>query len=152
MQNAAVAEIQYNFARAHGVLLRETADGAVEILHRPGLALATLLELRRVIGHNLLLRPVDDIDFAQLLDQQYRDSSSAAAEVAGASDNGADLHALADSAAETEDLLEQRDDAPIIRLINALLQEAVKEGASDIHVETYERRLVVRFRIDGVLR
>ncbi|MEL7400938.1 MAG: type II secretion system ATPase GspE, partial [Pseudomonadota bacterium] len=53
---------------------------------------------------------------------------------------------------ETEDLLEQEGDAPIIRLINALLTEAVKESASDIHVETYEKRLVVRFRVDGVLR
>ncbi len=48
--------------------------------------------------------------------------------------------------------LESEDDAPIIRLINALLTEAVKEGASDIHIEPFENRLVVRFRIDGVLR
>merc|ERR1712169_62868 len=63
-----------------------------------------------------------------------------------------DLASLADSVPETEDLLEQEGDAPIIRLINALLTEAVKENASDIHVETYEKRLVVRFRVDGVLR
>ena len=50
------------------------------------------------------------------------------------------------------DLLDQDDDAPIIRLINSLLAEAVKVGASDIHVETYETRLIVRFRVDGVLR
>ena len=48
--------------------------------------------------------------------------------------------------------MEQEDDAPIIRLINAILSEAVKENASDIHVETFEKRLVVRFRIDGILR
>jgi type II secretory ATPase GspE/PulE/Tfp pilus assembly ATPase PilB-like protein len=45
-----------------------------------------------------------------------------------------------------------RDDSPVIRLINALLLEAVKEGASDVHIETQEKRLVVRFRVDGVLR
>jgi general secretion pathway protein E len=49
-------------------------------------------------------------------------------------------------------LLESEDDAPIIRLINALLTEAVKENASDIHIEPFENRLVVRFRVDGVLR
>src|SRR3569833_658054 len=54
--------------------------------------------------------------------------------------------------AEPEDLLESEDDAPIIRLINALLTEAVKENASDIHIEPYEHRLVVRYRVDGVLR
>ena len=53
---------------------------------------------------------------------------------------------------ESDDLLEQEDDAPIIRLINALLTEAVKENASDIHIETFEKRLVVRYRLDGVLR
>jgi general secretion pathway protein E len=63
-----------------------------------------------------------------------------------------DLAALADSAASVDDLLDTRDDAPVIRLINALLLEAVKEGASDVHIETQEKRLVVRFRVDGVLR
>src|SRR5690554_7021387 len=63
-----------------------------------------------------------------------------------------DLASLADSVPETEDLLEQADDAPIIRLINAILTEAVHESASDIHVETFEKRLVIRFRVDGVLR
>merc|ERR1712169_109113 len=63
-----------------------------------------------------------------------------------------DLASLADSVPETVDLLEQEDDAPIIRLINAILTEAVKTNASDVHIETYEKRLVVRFRVDGVLR
>ena len=61
------------------------------------------------------------------------------------------MAAIADSAA-VDDLLEQGDDAPVVRLINALLLEAIKENASDVHIETQERRLVVRFRIDGVLR
>jgi len=48
--------------------------------------------------------------------------------------------------------LEQEDDAPIIRLINAILGEAINENASDIHIETFEKRLVIRFRVDGILR
>jgi general secretion pathway protein E len=67
-------------------------------------------------------------------------------------DEEADLYALAEALPEPEDLLESEDDAPIIRLINALLTQAVKEDASDIHIEPYETRLVVRFRVDGVLR
>ncbi len=63
-----------------------------------------------------------------------------------------DLASLADSVPETEDLLDQEDDAPIIRLINALLAEAIRENASDIHIETFEKQLVVRFRVDGVMR
>ncbi|MFX6349980.1 ATPase, T2SS/T4P/T4SS family, partial [Acinetobacter baumannii] len=63
-----------------------------------------------------------------------------------------DLEKLADLVPETEDLMDQEDDAPIIRLINAILQEAVRENASDIHIETFERRLSVRLRVDSVLR
>jgi general secretion pathway protein E len=63
-----------------------------------------------------------------------------------------DLASLADSVPETEDLLDQEGDAPIIRLINAVLAEAIRENASDIHLETFERDLVIRFRVDGVMR
>ncbi len=52
---------------------------------------------------------------------------------------------------ETEDLLDLSDEAPIIRLVNKLVYEAVKERASDIHIEPYETKLVIRFRIDGTL-
>ncbi|WP_288396713.1 ATPase, T2SS/T4P/T4SS family, partial [uncultured Sulfitobacter sp.] len=80
----------------------------------------------------------------------YRDSASEAAQVAADADD--DLASLADTAASIDDLLAQNDDAPVVRLINALLLEAVKEGASDVHIETEERRLLVRFRVDGILR
>ena len=63
-----------------------------------------------------------------------------------------DLASLASALPETEDLLEQQDDAPIIRLINALLSQAIRENASDVHIETFEQALVVRFRVDGVMR
>ena len=62
------------------------------------------------------------------------------------------LDDVARELSEPEDLLESDDDAPIIRLINALITEAIKENASDIHVEPFESRLSIRFRVDGVLR
>ncbi len=67
---------------------------------------------------------------------------------------GGDLNLddVARELSEPEDLLESDDDAPIIRLINALITEAIKENASDIHVEPFESRLSIRFRVDGVLR
>ena len=80
-----------------------------------------------------------------------RDSSQARQMVEDMGDE-LDLASLADSVPETEDLLDQEDDAPIIRLINALLAEAIRENASDIHIETFEKQLVVRFRVDGVMR
>jgi general secretion pathway protein E len=53
---------------------------------------------------------------------------------------------------EAEDLMDQEDDAPIVRLINALLSEAIRVGASDIHIEAFEKKLSVRLRVDGQLR
>src|SRR6266705_2618202 len=63
-----------------------------------------------------------------------------------------DLAALAESLPNVADLLESEDDAPIVRLINALFSQAVREGASDIHIEAFDQRSVVRFRRDGMLR
>jgi general secretion pathway protein E len=60
--------------------------------------------------------------------------------------------ALAESLPKVADLLESEDDAPIVRLINALFSQAVRENASDIHIEAFEARSVVRFRRDGMLR
>lgn len=61
------------------------------------------------------------------------------------------LDQMAQELEEVQDLLESADEAPIIRLVNQLLFRAVKQGASDIHIEPFERELIVRFRIDGVL-
>lgn len=152
----AVPMLPYGFARAQGVLLRPggAADeagaigaGGVECIHRSGVALDALLEVQRVAPRARFVM-VSDAEFDTALGTAY-------AMGAGAADidmGDMDLAALADSAAAVDDLLDTRDDSPVIRLINALLLEAVKEGASDVHVETQEKRLVVRFRVDGVLR
>jgi general secretion pathway protein E len=50
---------------------------------------------------------------------------------------------------EDKDIMEMANDAPIVKLVNHMLMQAVKEGASDIHIEPFERELRVRFRIDG---
>jgi general secretion pathway protein E len=61
---------------------------------------------------------------------------------------------LADTAAELSeapDLLEAEDAAPVIRLVNSLIYQAAKDGASDIHIEPFERTSSIRFRIDGMM-
>ncbi|MFH1604808.1 MAG: type II secretion system ATPase GspE, partial [Pseudomonadota bacterium] len=63
-----------------------------------------------------------------------------------------DLSRLLQEIPRVEDLLESQNDAPVIRLINALFTQALREGASDIHIEPFEARSVVRLRIDGTLR
>ncbi len=82
----------------------------------------------------------------------YEAGSGAAMQMLESLDDNTDLADLAEDIPESSDLLESDDEAPIIRLINALLTQAVKESASDIHIEPFENRLVIRFRVDGVLR
>jgi general secretion pathway protein E len=142
--------LPYGFARRSGVLVRTLTGGEQECLHRTPIELAAMIEVQRLYGRDLIFRAIDDGGFEAALQEQYRDSATGAAGLAD--EAGLDLASLADSAAEVDDLLDQRDDSPVIRLINALLLEAVKEGASDIHVETQERRVSVRFRVDGMLR
>ncbi|MDC6652708.1 ATPase, T2SS/T4P/T4SS family, partial [Leclercia adecarboxylata] len=100
----------------------------------------------------LAMQWLPQADFDQALGAAYQHDSSAAMLMVEGLGNDLDLASLADQIQETEDLLEQEDDAPIIRLINAILGEAINENASDIHIETFEKRLVIRFRVDGILR
>jgi len=141
----------FGYARRHGVALTGWKEGTAEIACRAGVRTDVLAELRRHLGAPLHFNTLGDKEFERLLRDLYEQGDDARAMVSDL-DERMDLKALADDLPEPEDLLESDDDAPIIRLINALLTEAVKEGASDIHIEPYENRLVVRFRIDGVLR
>ena len=141
----------FGFARRHGATLLAWHADHAEIACRQGVKPSVLAEMRRHLGIALKLVSYAPADFERLLRDLYEQGDDARAMVSDL-DEALDLKTLADELPEPEDLLESEDDAPIIRLINALLTEAVKEGASDIHVEPYENRLIVRFRIDGVLR
>ncbi len=141
----------FGFARRNGATLTAWHDDGADIAYRDGVRPETLTELRRYLGVPLKLHRHDAAAFERLLRTLYEQGDDARAMVADFDDD-LDLKTLADELPEPEDLLESEDDAPIIRLINAVLTEAVKEGASDIHIEPFENRLVVRFRIDGVLR
>ncbi|HVV95520.1 MAG TPA: ATPase, T2SS/T4P/T4SS family, partial [Rhodanobacteraceae bacterium] len=141
----------FGYARRHGVALTGWRGDRAEIACRDGVRVEILAELRRHLGAPLSFTTLPAGEFERLLRDLYEQGDDARAMVSDF-DERLDLKTLADELPEPEDLLESEDDAPIIRLINALLTEAVKEGASDIHIEPYENRLVVRFRIDGVLR
>lgn len=87
---------------------------------------------------------------ARAINVAYADRSSQAQEVIDTMDRGSLLREVS-SLASREDLLDTEGRAPIIRLVNHLLFDAVKAGASDVHVQPYEDRVIVRQRIDGVL-
>ncbi len=151
------AEVQlprlpFTFAKRHGVLIDEMMDGVVQIICREGLNSLALVELQRFLLLPISIKEVASSEFDQLLQKKYEQGSEQAIAAADEFDEDLDLFTVADQMPEPEDLLESEDDAPIIRLINALLAQSIKEGASDIHIEPYEKHMSVRFRIDGVLR
>jgi len=143
--------LPFGFAKRFGVIVEGASDQLV-LVHKEGIRGDVVMEAQRFLASPFRLEVVSDDEFDRRLGLAYQSDSSEAMEMVEGLGDEMDLASLADSVPETEDLLEQEGDAPIIRLINALLTEAVKESASDIHVETYEKRLVVRFRVDGVLR
>ena len=144
--------LPFSFASNHGVMLEPHEPGQpLKLLCRPGLTLDVLLELQRVLGEEFVLEELPAEDFQKRLTREYQSGDGAAQRAAEDLGNEFDLSSMADDLADRTDLLAGDDDAPIIRLINAILSQAVREGASDIHLEPFEDRVSVRFRIDGVL-
>jgi general secretion pathway protein E len=145
-------KLSFAFAKRHGVLVTRIVNGHAETVVRTGVSPTSVAEVRRFVGVPLKVERVEPDVFDALLRQAYEAGSNAAMQMVEGLDETTDLAHLAQELPEPSDLLESEDDAPIIRLINAVLTQAVKENASDIHIEPFENRLVVRFRVDGVLR
>ncbi|MGH8456635.1 MAG: type II secretion system ATPase GspE [Stenotrophobium sp.] len=143
----------FAFAKRHGLIVSEDRGDHVLAVLRPGASIDAVQEARRFVGRPLRLHKATLEEFDALLQRTYEGKTGAAAGLMeGLDDEEANLDALALALNETQDLLESSDDAPVIRFINGLLVEAIKENASDIHIESFESRLQVRFRVDGVLR
>lgn len=142
--------LAYGFAKQHGVVLLGV-DGQAEVGLREGADPIALVEARRVLGRALKVRAMSRADFERRLSEIYAGQGIASAEPDDLDLSGG-LEGLVDDIPAAADLLDTHDDAPIIRLINGLIAEAFKAGASDIHIEPFETALIVRFRVDGVLR
>jgi len=143
--------LPYAFAKRYGVLLGQIDETQVQLLHYEPIQFAVLSEVRRLVGRPVSLSDTNREQFEALLAQTYEQGSDQAMAMMEDVSEELDLDQLAETI-EPEDLLEAEDDAPIIKLINAMLTEAIKINASDIHIEAYESRMRVRFRVDGVLR
>lgn len=144
--------VPFSYAKRYGVVITDKQHEKAVVAYYQPIPITVLTELRRYLNCSLELKRVDEELFGKLLVQQYETHSSAS--ILEGSDLGESLN-LSDLMQELpapEDLLEKQDDAPIIRLLNALFSEAIKEGASDLHIETFENRVTVRFRVDGILR
>ena len=143
--------LPFAFARRFQVLLVEH-DDTLLLYHSHDLEPQVMLEVRRFAGRGFSVERLPEDKFELVLEAAYQRDSSETQQLMEDIGNEADLFSLAEELPQTEDLLAADDDAPIIKLINAMLGEAIKEGASDIHIETFEQELVIRFRVDGVLK
>jgi general secretion pathway protein E len=146
-----VQRIPYAFARTHGVLALAEEKGVVVVLTRPDATADGIAELKRVLQRPLATRAVDAERFAAELARAYNVAAGGAAQISQDLSRETDLARLMQDLPPTEDLLDSGAQAPVIRMINALLLQALRERASDLHFEPYEGRSVVRFRVDGVL-
>lgn len=152
MQHYSVQRLPFGFARRFQVVLEFNNEHKPVLSYLPPLTMETLAEVQRITSGQLQLVALDKEAFEHKLTQAYQRDSSEARQLMediGADD---DFFSLAEELPHNEDLLESEDDAPIIKLINAMLGEAIKEGASDVHIETFEKSLSIRFRVDGILR
>lgn len=142
--------IPYLFARRHGVLLHDAAGEPVLWVCK-ATPVAVLAEARRTVGTQVPVRVVSDDEFSQALTSIYSDGTDSAESIVDTAGQEVDLDQLVNDLPPVEDLLASDGDAPVIRLINALIAQAVREGVSDIHIEPEEQRTVVRMRRDGEL-
>lgn len=164
--------LPYSFAKAEGLaLLAETApDTAVDTGSEPdapnggdvlapfvlaaregGPRLAAILEARRVLGRSFRLSYMDGAAFDRLLSEHYALGGLNGQDFADDMQDEESLEDIAGGLPTTADLLDTGDDAPVIRLINGVIAEAIKNRGSDIHIEPFETALSVRVRVDGVL-
>jgi len=146
------ARIPYAFAQAHGVLVYGRDGDDIVLLLRPDATVDGIAEVRRIIAGSLVTRSVAADAFAAELARAYNQGGAGAIVWNDDGVRGGDLARLLQELPQAEDLLDSGTQAPVIRMINALLLQALRERASDLHFEPYEARSVVRFRVDGVLR
>ena len=142
--------LPYAYAKAHTLLLEDDGEHLV-LWAGETTATSAVAEVTRQFDVARFEREAT-ATLGQRIAAAYAGGESSAAAVIGEVESGVDLSRMMQELPAVEDLLEAADDAPIIRMLNALLTQAAKDGASDIHIEPYERSSSVRFRVDGTLR
>ena len=143
-------QLPYRFAREKKVLIEDKGN-KLKIKTISSVSLEIISELRSYLNKPLEIVWLEPEQFEIELSDAYTDSSTSSSELVEGIDGNYDLSALAENLPKTSDLLDSDNDAPVIKLINAILSEAIKSNASDIHIEPYEDYVSVRFRVDGIL-
>ncbi len=142
--------INFSFARRHKVFIDSFNENHVDVIcAKPKIEI--LLEIRRALQCPLSIKEVSEKEFVDLLNTHFEKREQGSTQLAQNLEENLDLNTILEEMPDIEDLLESQEEAPVIKLINALLSEAIKMNASDIHYEVFKNEFSVRFRIDGVL-
>ena len=144
-------QVTYAFAKHNGAMVRELAEDSAHLAVRQGVDPFTLLEVRRAIGRPFTIETIEAAAFDRLLEEVFSQSALDEDDVEAAVASRSGLEGLIDEIPQTADLLDGENDAPVIRLINGLIHEAVKQRASDVHIDPFEKQLSIRYRVDGEL-
>lgn len=144
--------VPYSYARDNAILLVPKSERDAEVWISDATPLAALNEVMRVFPGKVRPIVVEPAKLTEAISQTYGDQSGSAQQIVGDIEGEFDITRMMQEVPDVEDLLETEDDAPIIRMINALLTQAARDGASDIHIEPFETYSLVRFRVDGTLR
>jgi general secretion pathway protein E len=147
----AARRLPYTFAKAQGVVLTECEQRAALAVRRDAKPEA-IAEVMRQLSLPVDATLVDAEEFERILSDAYSQADESTATLLDDAEQDMDLSMLLHDLPKSADLLESENDAPVIRMINALLAQAVRDNASDIHIEPFETRSVVRFRLDGTLK
>ena len=148
MSESDIKLLPFEFARSNGLLLRELEG---DLVLSPEASQWAISEVIRTNSSFSAVTRIDDESFEKMLSSIYSGRENSSESVMEDIKDFVDMESAAAELEDTGDLLDSEDDAPIIRLLNAILAESLKENASDIHIEPYEKESLVRFRLDGVL-
>ena len=140
--------LTYNFCKTNKIALINDAN--TSILHTCGsLKPRVLSSIENLLLDKIEKKNHTDDEFETLLTELYTDQSD---EYDFSNMDELDLIDIANAISPSDDLLDDKNKGPIIKLINATITKAVKARSSDIHLEPFENKLSIRFRVDGVLR
>ena len=144
-------DLSYKYCKDNQVLF-EKEGSLLSIKCTEDTKISAISYLQKYFDLPLNVSKISFQDFSKALSESFTNNASSSEDLIQGVDENIDLDSLVSNLPKTEDLLDDSNEAPVIRLINAILSEAIKDGASDIHIEPYEENLAVRFRVDGILK
>ena len=152
IKNTQDFQLSYKFARENGIFISDINENNVEVLTSDDVKLNKLSQLEAKFKRPLVIKSLSGADFFKHISSFYSENTDKSEDIVDGLGDQINLEQLASDLPKTEDLLDDSTEAPVIRLINAVLSEAIKSNASDIHIEPYEKNLSIRFRVDGILK